>query len=66
MCTVRSQNDDSDETQMCTVRTQNDDSDKTKMCTDRTQILPTSEWQVRPLTKLEPKQQLEAWSEAVN
>ena len=51
---------------MCTVRTQNDDSDKTKMCTDRTQILPTSEWQVRPLTKLEPKQQLEAWSEAVN
>ena len=55
----------SEETQMCTNRTQNDDSEETQMCTNRTQILPTSEWQVRPLTKLEPEQQREAWAKAV-
>ncbi len=50
---------------MCTNRTQNDGNDKIQMCTNRTQILPTSEWQVRPLTKLEPEQQAEAWTQAV-
>ena len=36
-----------------------------KMTTNGTQILPTSEGQVRPLTKLEPDQQREAWQKAV-
>ena len=30
-----------------------------------TQILPTSERQVRPITKLEPQQQWEVWQTAV-
>jgi hypothetical protein len=52
----------SESDEMCTDRTQNETD---KMCTDRTQIFPTSEWQVRPLTKLEPEQQVEAWTQAV-
>ncbi len=36
-----------------------------EMGTNGSQILPTSERQVRPLTKLEPEEQLEAWQEAV-
>ncbi|MGB5770016.1 MAG: hypothetical protein WBM32_09125, partial [Crocosphaera sp.] len=36
-----------------------------KMTTNGTQILPTSERQVRPLTKLDPHQQREAWQKAV-
>ena len=38
---------------------------ETQMTTNGTQILPTSEGQVRPLTKLEPDQQREAWQKAV-
>ncbi len=48
--------------EMCTNRTQNETDE---MCANRTQILPTSEWQVRPLTKLEPDEQVEAWTQAV-
>ena len=59
MCTNRAQNETE---QMCANRAQNDDE---KMCANRTQILPTSEWQVRPLTKLQPEQQVEAWTQAV-
>jgi hypothetical protein len=36
-----------------------------KMCPNGTQILPTSERQVRPITKLEPQQQWEVWQTAV-
>ena len=36
-----------------------------EMVTISSQILPTSERQVRPLTKLEPEQQREAWTKAV-
>ncbi|MBG1270700.1 hypothetical protein [Nostoc sp. WHI] len=35
------------------------------MGTNSSQILPTSEVQVRPLAKLEPQQQPEAWQQAV-
>ena len=35
------------------------------LTTNGTQILPTSERQVRPMTKLEPQQQQEAWQQAV-
>ncbi len=38
---------------------------QTEMVTNSAQILPTSERQVRPLTKLEPEQQREAWAKAV-
>ena len=72
MCAVRAQTDDDEmgtnraHTQeinnLSTNRAQNDDE---KMCANRTQILPTSEWQVRPLTKLDPSQQVEAWTQAV-
>ncbi len=36
-----------------------------EMVANGAQILPTSERQVRPLTKLEPEQQREAWTKAV-
>ena len=36
-----------------------------EMCLIGTQILPTSERQVRPITKLEPQQQWEVWQTAV-
>ena len=39
--------------------------DSDQMVTNGHQILPTSERQVRPLTKLEPDQQREAWARAV-
>ncbi len=50
----------SDETKMLTNGYQNDE-----MTTIDVPILPTSERQVRPLTKLEPSQQREAWLRAV-
>ncbi len=42
------------------TQTKNDE-----MCPNGTQILPTSERQVRPITKLEPQQQWEVWQTAV-
>ena len=36
-----------------------------QMCPNGTQIIPTSERQCRPLTKLEPEQQREVWRKAV-
>ena len=39
--------------------------DSSKMLPIGQQILPTSERQVRPLTKLEPEQQREAWAKAL-
>ncbi len=39
--------------------------DSPKMLPNWQQILPTNEYQVRPLTKLEPDQQREAWRKAV-
>jgi hypothetical protein len=44
---------------MCAIGAQKE------MLTNGEQILPTSERQVRPLTKLEPEQQREAWAQAV-
>ncbi|UKP00958.1 hypothetical protein [Nostoc sp. UHCC 0870] len=35
------------------------------LTTEESQILPTSEGQVRPITKLEPEKQLEVWQQAV-
>ena len=32
---------------------------------ERTQIVPTSEWQARPLTTLEPEEQREAWQRVI-
>ena len=48
--------------QMRTIGSQNSE---TEMRTIGSQILPTSERQVRPLTKLEPDQQREAWTKAI-
>jgi hypothetical protein len=45
--------------------TQNEVEDSLTMRPSGTQILPTSERQVRPLTKLEPEQQLQAWQRSV-
>ena len=47
---------------MCANGTQ---TETDQMSTIGAQILPTSERQVRPLTKLEPDQQREAWAKAV-
>ena len=46
--------------QLCPNRTQNEsDTKKNKL------IIPTSEWQIRSLTRLEPQQQREVWIKAV-
>ncbi|MGK7950452.1 MAG: hypothetical protein AB4368_17120 [Xenococcaceae cyanobacterium] len=49
--------------EMCPIRTQNssDTSDTNKIL----EIIPTSEWQIRSLTKLGPHQQREIWAKAV-
>ncbi len=60
LTTNGTQNDDSE---MCPIGTQTETNDE--MCPNGAQILPTSERQVRPLTKLEPDQQREAWAKAV-
>jgi hypothetical protein len=39
--------------------------EQNEMLTNCEQILPTNEYQCRPLTKLEPEQQREAWAKAV-
>uniref|UniRef100_A0A0C1R7F4 Uncharacterized protein n=1 Tax=Tolypothrix bouteillei VB521301 TaxID=1479485 RepID=A0A0C1R7F4_9CYAN len=44
---------------LTTIRCQNSSSE------DDLQILPSSEYQIRPLTKLEPEQQLQAWQISV-
>ena len=49
--------------EMGTIGSQNEISDE--MGTIGSQILPTTERQVRPLTKLEPSQQQEVWRQAV-
>jgi hypothetical protein len=51
---------------MCPDWTQNEiEDDPATVHSDQRQILPTSEGQVRPMTKLEPEQQQEAWVKAV-
>ena len=74
MTTNGCQNQDELPTSLTTNGTQNPEVEMTtngrqtemaKMTTNGTQILPTSEGQVRPLTKLEPDQQREAWQKAV-
>jgi hypothetical protein len=52
-----------DNIKMGTNSSQNEKADE--MGTNSSQILPTSEVQVRPLAKLEPQQQPEAWQQAV-
>ncbi|MCC5623643.1 hypothetical protein [Nostoc sp. CHAB 5715] len=52
-----------DNIKMGTNSSQNESQDE--MGTNSSQILPTSEVQVRPLAKLEPQQQPEAWQHAV-
>ncbi|MBD2497905.1 hypothetical protein [Nostoc sp. FACHB-280] len=52
-----------DNIKMGTNSSQNEKADE--MGTNSSQILPTSEVQVRPLAKLEPEQQQEAWQAAV-
>ena len=59
MRTICSQNS---ETEMRTICSQNSETETRTICS---QILPTRENQVRPLTKLEPEQQREAWAKAV-
>ncbi|MDZ8189936.1 MAG: hypothetical protein RMX96_34510 [Nostoc sp. ChiSLP02] len=67
MCSSGTQTEtDSSDEQEQSVGTQNEtDSGEEQMCLIGTQILPTSERQVRPLTKLEPQQQVEVWKRAV-
>ena len=74
MTTNGCQNQDESPISLTTNRAQNPEVEMTtnglqtempKMTTNGTQILPTSEGQVRPLTKLEPDQQREAWQKAV-
>jgi hypothetical protein len=60
LTTNGTQNDD---IEMCPIGTQTESNDE--MCPNGAQILPTSERQVRPLTKLEPDQQREVWQKAV-
>jgi hypothetical protein len=51
---------------MCPNWTQNQtEDDPATVHSDQLQILPTSEGQVRPMTKLEPQQQQEVWLKAV-
>ncbi|OYD86547.1 hypothetical protein CDG77_34545, partial [Nostoc sp. 'Peltigera membranacea cyanobiont' 213] len=51
---------------MCPNWTQNEIEDyPATVHSDQVQILPTSEGQVRPMTKLEPQQQQEVWQQAV-
>ena len=51
---------------MCPNWTQNEiEDDSARVHSDQVQILPTSEGQVRPMTKLEPQQQQEVWQQAV-
>ncbi|MCW5319417.1 hypothetical protein GTQ43_39420 [Nostoc sp. KVJ3] len=51
---------------MCPNWTQNEiEDDPATVHSDQVQILPTSEGQVRPMTKLEPQQQQEVWQQAV-
>ncbi|MBW4457850.1 MAG: hypothetical protein KME55_37385 [Nostoc indistinguendum CM1-VF10] len=51
---------------MCPNWTQNEiEDDPATVHSDQRQILPTSEGQVRPMTKLEPEQQQEVWVKAV-
>jgi hypothetical protein len=51
---------------MCPIWTQNEsESNAATVESAQTQILPTSEGQVRPLTKLEASQQQEVWRQAV-
>ncbi len=54
-------NTEADE-KMCANSAQNQKAQKE---TDKIQLLPTNEAQCRPLTKLEPEQQREAWAKAV-
>nr|WP_322667304.1 hypothetical protein [Dendronalium sp. ChiSLP03b] len=62
---TQTETDSSDEQEQ-SVGTQNEtDSSEQKMCPIGTQILPTSERQVRSLTKLEPQQQQAVWQRAV-
>ncbi|MCC5660347.1 hypothetical protein LC608_25890 [Nostoc sp. XA010] len=53
---------ESSDAKMCPNGTQTENDE---MCPNRSQILPTSERQVRPITKLEPQQQWEVWQTAV-
>lgn len=51
---------------MCPNWTQNEiEDDPATVHSDQVQILPTNEGQVRPMTKLEPQEQQEAWLKAV-
>ncbi|WP_242059336.1 MULTISPECIES: hypothetical protein [Nostoc] len=51
---------------MCPNWTQNEiEDDPATVHSDQLQILPTSEGQVRPMTKLEPQEQQEVWLRAV-
>ncbi|NDJ25944.1 hypothetical protein GS682_31055 [Nostoc sp. B(2019)] len=51
---------------MCPNWTQNEiEDDPATVRSDQLQILPTSEGQVRPMTKLEPQEQQEVWLKAV-
>ncbi|MCL6753816.1 hypothetical protein KBT16_23705 [Nostoc sp. CCCryo 231-06] len=51
---------------MCPNWTQNEiEDDPAPVHSDQRQILPTSEGQVRPMTKLEPQEQQEVWQRAV-
>ncbi|WP_375511040.1 hypothetical protein [uncultured Nostoc sp.] len=51
---------------MCPIWTQNEIEDNpATVHSDQVQILPTSEGQVRPMTKLEPQEQQEVWLRAV-
>ncbi|MEH2078176.1 MAG: hypothetical protein V7K57_27905 [Nostoc sp.] len=51
---------------MCPIWTQNEiEDDPATVHSDQRQILPTSEGQVRPMTKLKPEEQQEVWQRAV-
>ncbi|WP_226889482.1 hypothetical protein [Nostoc sp. MG11] len=51
---------------MCPNWTQNEiEDDPATVHSDQLQILPTSEGQIRPMTKLEPQQQRQVWQQAV-
>ncbi|MBD2213074.1 hypothetical protein H6G27_24810, partial [Nostoc linckia FACHB-104] len=67
MCPIGTQIEvDSSDGQQQSVGTQIEiESSEQQMCPNGTQVLPTSERQVRPLTKLEPQQQQEVWQQAV-
>lgn len=65
MCPNGTQTETETESSDAEIYSSGTQTENEEMCPNGTQILPTSERQVRPITKLEPQQQWEVWQTAV-